>query len=858
MQRENAIFFSGNEAFLENLESQGNTPLPKIWKELLSKRTDVSPQPSWVGSQNFSPPPKGHQGACNTQEKEVVFLRQQGYLFAHTNPLSAPSPLPKRYAHLHNHSLASAYLKAIALEVGHIASNKERHFLHQLFESSAPPLPPTQRKTIYTHLLRAHLFEQTLGRSYPGTKRFNLEGAEALLPALHMLVEAAANNKISTIMLGMAHRGRLTLLYHLLNKPLNLIAAGFRQDTCPVGPSDVPYHLGWMCPSKEKMPCITLLPNPSHLESINPVLMGAVHALRKKPRENPLGVLIHGDAAFAGQGLVMESLMLSGLPSYNTGGIIHIVIDNQIGFTASPYETCARLSTDIAHGVGAPVFHVNGGDPEAVILAFQRAFLYRETFKKDCILRLLCFRRHGHNELDEPRFTNPLLYQTIDTLPPLATRYGEHLVQSALLTKEERETFTKTITSDLRNALSTPLKSPLIKGPIYPERSKPIPVTRGQLVRIGRALTHVPDMFSLHAKVKKTLEKRDAQIASKQPLDWAMGEALALGTLLDQGIAVRFSGQDSARGTFTQRHGALIDQESGKPYVSLQHVSEHQAHFQLINTPLSEAGALGFELGYSWSQPQDLVIWEAQFGDFVNGAQVQIDQYLASAEQKWGYKTSLVLLLPHGYEGQGAEHSSARLERFLQLAAADNMRVVNCTTPAQFFHVLRRQAYTSLKPLVVMTPKSLLRHPEATSSLEDLEHPAAFQPVLAPQSKKPAKRIIVCSGKIYYDLHAQIKEHTDCTLIRLEELAPFPETALKKVLNDLQKRPSDLLWVQEEPLNMGAWTHVRPYLEAIAHGLGLPVPRVVARPASATTATGFFSCHSEEQGAIIAQALSHT
>ncbi|TGW15175.1 2-oxoglutarate dehydrogenase E1 component [bacterium NHP-B] len=809
------------------------------------------------------------------------FLRQEGYHFAHTNPVAPapelPPPLFRFYA-THKKSdpsfaavkaLAAAYVGPLSLETGTLTSAQERAFLYAQCESPPPPLTDHQKKELWHQLLEAHTFETTLGKLFPGAKRFSLEGADALMPGLHHLCRRAAQEGLNHVVFSAYHRGRLNLLTHLLKKPLSLL---YKAETHPVwGTDDVPYHLGWETRDPDTQLLLTLLPNPSHLQAATPVMMGYVRGLQEQqPKEGkpgPLGVLIHGEAAFAGQGVVMESLMLQGLENYHGGGLIHIVLNNQVGFTTHPAESFPREATDVAHIVGAPILHVNGQDPEAVQRACDIAFAFRQTFHKDCVVNIMCFRRHGHNELDEPRFTNPLLYQAVDEALPVSNLYGQTLVAQHVLSQEVCVDGAKTLEAFYRKALKEPKAPPPQEKP-QARAEQSVPACDASLLHaVGNALTHEPEHMNLHPKINRFIAKRREMLDTQQGIDWSLAESLALGSMLRDGMAVRLVGQDSVRGTFTQRHGAFIDQKTEARYVPLNHVSDTQAPLSLVNSPLSEAAALGFEIGYSWARDDAFVLWEAQFGDFANGAQVFIDQYLAVSAQKWGRSSSITLLLPHGYEGQGAEHSSARLERFLQLAARDNLGVAHVTTPAQFFHLLRRQAYTRpAKPLVVMTPKSWLRDPRATSPLHDVID-GSFQPVLttskgAPVHALPAgappHHILMCSGKVYYDLLASPHASGNVIFVRLEQLAPFPHKACAEALSPFAGQSLSVRWVQEEPENMGAWTYVAPRLHKLCQDMNLPAPLYKGRPPSDITATGFGACHAREQDAMIAQAFKET
>ncbi|MGH9673716.1 MAG: multifunctional oxoglutarate decarboxylase/oxoglutarate dehydrogenase thiamine pyrophosphate-binding subunit/dihydrolipoyllysine-residue succinyltransferase subunit, partial [Bryobacteraceae bacterium] len=681
--------------------------------------------------------------------------------------------------------------------------------------------------------------------------------------------------------MGMAHRGRLNVLANVVGKPLEQIFSEFEGDLDPAstqGSGDVKYHLGATGVHESadgQEIVVSVAPNPSHLEAVNPVVEGIVRPKQERlgdvKRERVIPLLIHGDAAFAGQGVVAETLNLSQLDGYHTGGTIHLVINNQIGFTTRPEEARSTVySTDVARMVQAPIFHVNGDDPEAAIRVAQIAFDYRQAFKKDVVIDMICYRRHGHNEADDPSYTEPLLYQKIREHPSVATIYAERLARESVLDAADAGRMRKRIVDDLQrgyedaqsNAVRYEVQElVLVEAGSMPAVCPRTAADRAALERVLEGLTTFPPDFHLHPKLEGFIEKRRAVIDGG-PIDWALGEALAFGSLVLEGTPVRLSGQDSGRGTFSQRHLHLVDSQNGRGYTPLRHIAPDQARFDVWDSSLSEYAVLGFEFGYSVGDPLTLVLWEAQFGDFVNGGQIMIDQFIAVAETKWGQPSGLVMLLPHGYEGQGPEHSSARVERFLQSCAENNMQVVNATTPAQYFHVLRRQMYGGAdrrgirKPLVVFTPKSFLRHPRAVSKIDDLAA-GGFREVIADASVSADRvsRVVLCSGKIYYELAAAREERgiDQVALVRLEQLYPFPEHELKDVLLRYPVT-ADIVWAQEEPSNMGTWWFLRERGQSLLENSRRTL-RYVGRPESASPATGSYKRHQEEQADVVARAL---
>jgi 2-oxoglutarate dehydrogenase E1 component len=784
--------------------------------------------------------------------------------------------------------LRKIYCGRIGVEYMHIQAPEERRWIQEKFENEegAPARAAKEREAILKTLTIAETFERFLDRRYTGTKRFSLEGAESLMPALDEILKRGSELGMREFVIGMPHRGRLNVLANFIGKPPAAIFAEFQGNaTYPEdvhGSGDVKYHLG-TSGNREiggEILHLSLAANPSHLEAVDPVVLGKVRAKQQRrgdrERETVVGVLIHGDAAFAGQGIVAECFELSMLEGFRTGGTIHIVVNNQIGFTTNP--AAARSSpypTDVAKFVQAPIFHVNGDDPEAVIAVTRAAVEYRQTFKKDVVIDLFCYRRHGHNEADEPAFTQPLMYRAIARHKTTRQLYAERLVKEGVVGEGEVESVAAAFAADLQTEFEAarsyrPNKADWLEGAwagLEPARDEnrrgdtgvAIPLLRD----IGRALVTVPEGFHLNRKLARQFEAKRAAIETGEGIDWASAEALAIGSLCAEGTHVRMCGQDTSRGTFSQRHAVLVDQETEARFIPINHLNEGQAQFEIIDSPLSEAAVLGFEYGYSLSDPETLVLWEAQFGDFANGAQVFIDQFLASGESKWLRMSGLVLLLPHGYEGQGPEHSSARLERFLQLCAEDDIQVCNPTTAANHFHLLRRQVRRKFrKPLVVMTPKSLLRASEVAARLEEIGPGTSFEPVIPEIGRLAAdeevRRVVFSSGKVYFDLaKARAKKGEDrVALVRIEELHPFPFEAVARALR--RYRRAEVLWCQEEPQNMGAWGFIDRRIESVLSGLDVAAKRAryVGRAEAASPATGFFKEHLKEQEGLVAQALA--
>jgi 2-oxoglutarate dehydrogenase E1 component len=795
--------------------------------------------------------------------------------------------------------LRRTYCRHIGVEFMHITSPAQKSWIQERIEGKDKDIVFTNegKKAILNKLIEAEAFEKFADVKYTGTKRFGLDGAEAMVPALEQIIKRGGQLGIKEIVVGMAHRGRLNVLANVLGKPHRAIfnefkGGSFKPDDVE-GSGDVKYHLG---ASSDRSfdgnnVHLSLTANPSHLEIVDPVVLGKVRAKQDqhgcKPGERTpvLPLLIHGDAAFAGQGVVAESFGLSGLKGHRTGGSIHFIINNQIGFTTNPrYSRSSPYCSDVAKMVEAPIFHVNGDNPEAVVHVAKIATEFRQRFQKPVVIDMFCYRKHGHNESDEPAFTQPLMYRAIRSHPTAVEIYSKRLVKEGVVTDADVEDmqgkFRTHLDEELRAADSyRPNKADWLDGRWSDIGFAEDEARRGNtgvaietLKDVGSRMTAIPQDFNAHKTIQRLLQRRREMVETGTGIDWAMAEQLAFATLLNEGFPVRLSGQDSERGTFSQRHSVLIDQETERRYTPLKYVSPNQGRFEVINSMLSEEAVLAFEYGYTLAEPNALVMWEAQFGDFANGAQVVFDQFISSGERKWLRMSGLVCLLPHGYEGQGPEHSSARLERYLQLCAEDNWQVANCTTPANYFHILRRQLHRKFrKPLVLMTPKSLLRHKRVVSDLTEMGSGTTFHRLLwdDAQSRPDAKiklkpdqqirRVVLCSGKIYYDLY-EAREAAgidDVYLMRLEQLYPFPARAL---ISELSRFPeAEIVWAQEEPKNMGAWSFAEPNIEWVLQRLEPPRDqraRYVGRAASAATATGLASKHNQEQKALVAQALS--
>jgi len=817
------------------------------------------------GTPTSSPGPKG-RGDPETLIAQAY--RTFGHLAADLDPLGIVKPqghpeLDPAFYGLQDadiNDLRETYCGKVGAEFMHIENGEERLWLQERLES-----PKKQEvfpaKDLLRWVLQGELFEKFLHVKFPGTKRFGIEGNESLLVALEIILQKTAQTGTDEVVIGMSHRGRLSVMTQFMKKPMRHIFAQFRGTEIDrhENSGDVKYHLGYSSDRTIQNHTVHLcmLSNPSHLESIYPVALGTV---RGRKNGKTLGLILHGDASFTGQGITAEALQLSTIPGYTVGGTIHIIVNNQIGFTASPSELrSSRYSSDPAKIIQAPIFHVNADDPEALAHVVDLVTDYHAKFQKDVVIDLIGYRRHGHNEGDEPTFTQPLMYQAIENHPTVGTLYQQTLLQKGLLSPQNIQEIRIEVEDDLHKEFEAPYEQIPEAEKLGTKNFNPVPgVEIALLKKWGQLTVNVPEGFHLHPKIERQFKQRQTILQEQGDIDWTTAETLAFASLLEDGFPIRLSGQDSVRGTFSQRHGIVIDQTTGTPYTPLNNLPSTGAKIELLNSSLSEAAVLGFEYGYSLSNPNALVLWEAQFGDFANGAQVIIDQYISAAKAKWNQTSGLVILLPHGLEGQGPEHSSARLERFLQLSAENNWFVANCSTPANYFHILRRQLKSEHRlPLILMTPKSLLRHKLAVSPLDDLGPQSSFQEVVPDRIAPPdlAKRVILCSGKIYYDLLQRRLDtnNQEIALVRLEQFYPFPKEMLKTILEPYQK--AEIIWCQEEPENMGGWSFVRPYLEDILKGLGRQGPLYRGRPKASSPATGSHECHQAEQAALVDEAI---
>jgi 2-oxoglutarate dehydrogenase E1 component len=788
-------------------------------------------------------------------------------------------------------TLRANYCGTVGLEYMHIADVEERRFLQERMEGkdAAITFSPEGKKAILGKVIEAEQYEKFLARKYVGTKRFGLDGGEAMIPALEAIIKYGGALGVREIVYGMPHRGRLNVLANVLAKPYRIIfhefSGGSANPEDVGGSGDVKYHLGTSTDREFDgiKVHMSLAPNPSHLEAVNPVVLGKVRAIQTirddlGKHEQVLPVLLHGDAAFAGQGIVWECLGFSGIRGYNTGGCIHFIVNNQVGFTTSPqFARSSPYPSDVAKGVQAPIFHVNGDDPEAVTFACKMAIEFRQRFHRDIVIDMWCYRRFGHNEGDEPSFTQPLMYKAIKGKPGVSEVFAarlqaegvidanwaaEHAMRYVALLEQE---FTagqnyKANQADWFGGRWKGLSKPA--DPETARRNVETGIAKKQMDGLGRTLTTVPDGLNIHPTLNRVLDAKRAMFTAGENFDWATGEALAFGSLLSEGYGVRLSGQDSGRGTFSHRHAVWVDQNSEAKYIPLTTLPH--GRFEVYDSPLSEFGVLGYEYGFAGADPKTLVLWEAQFGDFVNGAQTIIDQFIVSGESKWLRANGLVMLLPHGYEGQGPEHSSARPERFLQACAEDNIQFANCTTPANYFHLLRRQMHRSFrKPLVVMSPKSLLRHKMAVSKAADFQGESHFMRILSDPwapADKDVKRLVLCTGKVAFDLMGarNAAGDTGTAIVRLEQLYPFPGEPLIARLKRMTNL-DEVVWAQEEPKNGGYWFFTEPYIEeCLAAAKTKPQrARYAGRTAAASPATGLMKRHQTEQAALVADALGH-
>jgi len=903
---------SVNLPFVEDLyyewlrDPTGVDPAWAAWFAALEPAPGATPPPGPFPARREAPAPAAPDGAFLARVEALTrHYREHGHLRARLDPLGllqpqgpvalepfglGPADLSRpvpagdgttRTLAEHVARLEETYCRTLGVELGHLGEGELRRWLEERMERTRNrlTLAPEAKRLLFHKVLRAELLEQYLGTRFLGAKRFSIEGSEGLLPLLELLVDRAIGHGVRNLVFGMAHRGRLNVLANVIGKPLKDIFAEFRdQAIVNASGGDVKYHLGHSVDRETPegvLVHLSLSFNPSHLEWINTVVQGRVRAkqdrFRDGERRRSLPVLIHGDAAFAGQGIVAEGLQMSELPAYGVGGTVHVVLNNQVGFTTAPRDARSTLyATGMARMLQIPILHVNGEDLEAVAQAVLLAVDFRQRFHKDVVLDLWAYRRHGHNEGDEPAFTQPLMYQAVARRKTLRESLADELTAEGAVTREQVDAMARGYRATLDEAYQESARLAVQAGAQPTSgfwkgyQGGPIPaaqpatgVAREQLARLAAALTALPAGFQVHPKLRKILDLRAEMGEGRRPLDWGMAEALAFASLSWEGHRVRLAGQDVRRGTFSHRHAVLTDQATGARYAPLQHLREGQGPIEVRDSLLSEAAALGYEYGYSLEMPDALCLWEAQFGDFVNCAQVIIDQFLSSGEAKWNRNSGLVLLLPHGMEGQGPEHSSARLERFLRLSVDDNWRVINPTTPAQIFHALRRQlAGPVRKPLVVMSPKSLLRLPAAVSPIDELVA-GRFRPLLPdPAAPDPAlvRRVVICSGKLFYDLAAarDAEGGGRVTILRVEELYPLPLEALRAALAPLA-RGVELVWAQEEPVNMGAADYMTRNLAALRSG-GARV-EVVARPPSASPAVGSHTRHKLEQEQLVREAL---
>ena len=791
--------------------------------------------------------------------------------------------------------LLKTYCAKIGIEFMHMSDPEEKKWIQERIEGKGKEANFTTegKKAILKKLIEAEGFENYCHTKFVGTKRFGLDGCESLIPALEQIVKVGGNLGVKEIKIGMPHRGRLNILANVIQKPFKKIFKEFSGDPGPdaAGVSgDVKYHLGASADRdfNGNSVHVSLTANPSHLEAVNPVVLGQTRAKQffhnDPQRVKVIPILLHGDAAFAGQGIVAECFAMSGLKGHNTGGTIHIIVNNQIGFTTSPsFARSSPYPSEVAKMVQAPIFHVNGDDPESVVYCSRIATEYRQKFKRDVVIDIICYRRFGHNEGDEPSFTQPLMYKKIRSQATTLTIYGNQLIQEGVLRddefQKEKDNFKKFLDTEFDSSKSyIPNQIDWFTGSwskftteIGSDRRGVTGVDLELIHQAGEKICYLPENFNFHSTIKRLFEAKKKMFETGKGFDWATAESLAFGTLLLEGYPVRFVGQDSSRGTFSQRHAAVLDQNTGEKYYPLKNLSPEQAQFEIIDSFLSEFGVLGFEYGYSLSSPETLVLWEAQFGDFANGAQIIIDQFITSGEKKWTRASGLVMLLPHGYEGQGPEHSSARIERYLQSCAQENLQVVNCTTPANYFHLLRRQIHRKFrKPLIVFSPKSLLRHKKCVSEIEDFLPENSFHRILPDHADFPEynliklvkdeeiKRVVLCSGKVYFDISEKREtiRNPKVQLLRIEQLYPFPVKKLASFLKRF-KNADEFIWCQEEPENMGAWSFVEKYINWTLNLIGAKSKKVqyVGRKSSASTATGYLKKHVQQQDEIISKVL---
>jgi len=944
-------FLAGNNSeFINELYSDyisDPSSLPHSWRNFFDGLSDDEKLiydnlrgPSWSPEKKIKKPSVKPQDKINIEENSIDFdikqikqaskdsvraimliraYRIRGHLIANLDPLSIQKKeehpelklesygftkkdfnrkifldgvLGLQYANLNQilKILKKTYSSNIGYEFMHMGDPEEKSWIRDRIEGPEKDIIFTEngKKAILNKIIQAEGFEKYLHVKFVGTKRFGLDGGEALIPALEQIIKRGGNLGAKEIKIGMPHRGRLNVLANVMGKPFKAIFSEFFGKTVNTSKDfegDVKYHLG-ASSNREfdgNLVHISLTDNPSHLEAVNPVVLGQVRAKqffhKDKDRKKVIPVLMHGDAAFAGQGIVAECFAMSGLPGHNIGGTIHIIVNNQIGFTTAPrFARSSPYPSDVAKIAQAPIFHVNGDDPEAVVHCAKIATEYRQKFNRDVVIDIVCYRRFGHNEGDEPSFTQPIMYKRIKTHPTTLSIYGKKLSQEGLTSETELQKEKSNFKNFLEQEFETSknYKSELkwfdgawsrFKPGLGKDKRGASGFDKEKLIKIGRKISKIPVNLNIHKTLKKIFDLRLKTIEEGRSIDWTTAESLAFGTLLTEGFSVRLSGQDSGRGTFSQRHAVLRNQDNHERYIPLNNISNNQKNFEIIDSLLSELAVLGFEFGYSLSEPETLVLWEAQFGDFANGAQIIIDQFISSGESKWGRASGLVMLLPHGYEGQGPEHSSARLERFLQLCAGENIQVVNCTTPSNYFHVLRRQMH---RELVIMTPKSLLRHKKCVSNISEFSKKSTFHRVLEDDTysnvnnlldlkkrDEKIKKVVMCSGKIYYDLIEARENFKNYSVIfiRIEQLYPFPVKTLANILKRYTK--AKFIWCQEEPQNMGAWNTVRNYIDRTLEivDFGEKSVKYVGRKASSSTATGNLNKHLAQQKEILEKIL---
>ncbi len=872
---------SSNQAYIEDLyeiyltdASQLEPSWQKIFAEFPTVNLPLTPlrHPNLPSAKSHTTTPANSLAFFQLTER----YRTQGYRHANLNPLTPP-PAPIRAEitltfaqQAEIAQLERAYCGTLAVELIHL-EEVQRAWLQAQFEAETPDFSAAQQRQILEELIAAEGLERHLGAKFAGAKRFSLEGGDAFVLLVKSLIRHAASNQICEIVFGMAHRGRLNMLVNVFGKTPHALFAEFAGTATYSGSGDVKYHQGASCDfmTENGSVHLNLAYNPSHLEIVSPVIQGAVRARQDRigdcARTQVLPVTVHGDSAIAGQGIVQETLNMAKTRGYGVGGTVRIVINNQIGFTTSNPEDTRSMPncTDVAKMIAAPILHVNADDPEAVVRCAQLAVAYRQTFHQDIFINLLCYRRHGHNEADEPALTQPLMYQQIKKHPSVVQLYAERLKLDAATLQTLKDRYRQGLEANQTMVAEWRPSADSGKhwAEFFDENAGVIPpLAADQFDALAHQITQIPAEHHLHNRVQKVYADRQAMAAGEKAFDWGMGETMAYASLLQAGWHVRISGEDAGRATFSHRHAALHDQKNAAIYFPLQHLASEQGRFEVWDSVLSEEGVLAFEYGYASTDPCTLTVWEAQFGDFANGAQIVIDQFISASEQKWGRFCGLTMLLPHGYEGQGPEHSSARLERYLQLCAENNLRVCIPTTPAQIYHLLRRQQLqTPRRPLIVISPKSLLRHPQATSTREAFLH-GGYQTLLDDinldsNMKTKVQRVVLCSGKVYYDLLAerQACELTSIALIRLEQLYPFPSQALATLLTQYPAA-TELIWCQEEPQNQGAWTFVQPYLQQTK--FATMTLSCISRPAAAATATGDAKRHQTEQQTLVTQTLT--